>query len=468
MAPTTPPSTAAIKVILDSISDGVFTVDHGFHITSFNKAAEKITGYSRKEATGKHCWEIFGSNMCNADCALKRTMREGRSCVSNATHITTAQGSKTPISLSTSLLKDEGGNILGGVETFRDTSEIEELRQELAGTVSIGRMVSRNPAMKQIFTILQQLAQSDTTALIEGETGTGKELLCRAIHTSSPRKNKKFVAINCGALPDTLLESELFGYKAGAFTGATTDKQGLFASAGDGTILLDEIGDTSPAFQVKLLRLLEEKEYQPLGSVDTISTTARIIAATNKNLTNMVATGAFRQDLYYRINVFHLKVPPLRQRPEDIPLLVERFIDKMNSIKDCNIQGIASDALALLMSHDYPGNIRELENIIEHAFVVCRKGTIGKSHLPPGLFQKTPHSAPSLPSFEEPTNLGAVVHSTERQIIIETLEQNNYSRKATAQKLGMHKTTLYRKMKKLDIKLPEQDGRCNIAARTKS
>ena len=182
----------------------------------------------------------------------------------------------------------------------------------------------------------------------------------------------------------------------------------------------------------------------------------------------MVATGAFRQDLYYRINVFHLKVPPLRQRPEDIPLLVERFIDKMNSIKDCNIQGIASDALALLMSHDYPGNIRELENIIEHAFVVCRKGTIGKSHLPPGLFQKTPHSAPSLPSFEEPTNLGAVVHSTERQIIIETLEQNNYSRKATAQKLGMHKTTLYRKMKKLDIKLPEQDGRCNIAARTKS
>lgn len=463
MPPTSPPSTAAVKVILDSISDGVFTVDHGFRITSFNKAAEKITGFTREEAFGKHCWEIFGSNMCNADCALKKTMREGRSCMSNTTHITTAQGNTIPISLSTSLLKDEDGNILGGVETFRDTSEIEELRQELAGTVSIGRMVSRNPAMKQIFIILQQLAQSDTTALIEGETGTGKELLCRAIHTSSPRKNKKFVAINCGALPDTLLESELFGYKAGAFTGANTDKQGLFASAGDGTILLDEIGDTSPAFQVKLLRLLEEKEYQPLGSVDTITTTARIIAATNKNLADMVTSGAFRQDLYYRINVFHLKVPPLRQRPEDIPLLVERFIAKMNSIKDCNIQGIAPDALALLMSHNYPGNIRELENIIEHAFVVCRRGTIGKSHLPPELFEESPRSAPPSTSREEPTNLEEVVHSTERQVIIETLEQNKYSRKATAQKLGMHKTTLYRKMKKLGIKLPEQDGRSNIA-----
>lgn len=446
-------------VILDSISDGVFTVDHEFRITYFNKAAEEITGFSREKAIGKYCRDIFRATMCTGDCALKKTMTEGRTLLNSLTHITDRHGKIIPISLSTSLLKDHSGKILGGVETFRDRSVVEGLRQELAGAVQVGSMLTRNKEMKQILSLLENLGNSDTTVLIEGETGTGKELLAHAIHTSSTRKNKKFVAINCGALPDTLLESELFGYKAGAFTGANRDKQGLFASAGNGTILLDEIGDTSPAFQVKLLRLIEEKAYQPLGSVNTFTTEARIIAATNRNLKEMVAEGSFRQDLFYRINVVHLKLPPLRRRKEDIPLLVERFISKMNAIKDCDIEDIAPDTLSALMSYDYPGNIRELENIIEHAFVVSRKGTIETSHLPPNLLGQGSISATPKQAFDDKSGLTTVMDSTERRIILDTLEQTHFNRTAAARKLGMHKSTLYRKMKKLHITLPDADGR---------
>ncbi len=453
------PSEEVTRIILDSISDGVFTIDHDFRITSFNRAAEEITGFSRAQAIGRFCRDVFKSKMCAGDCALKKTMAEGRPIVNSSTHITNAKGKRIPISLCTSLLQEVSGKNLGGVETFRDMTVVEELKKELSGTVKIGRMLSRNQEVKKIFAILKQLSTSDSTVLIEGETGTGKELFARAIHTNSTRKNKKFVAINCGALPDTLLESELFGYKAGAFTGAVREKQGLFASAGSGTILLDEIGDTTPAFQVKLLRLLEEKEFQPLGSVKTISTEARIIAATHRNLEEMVNNGTFRQDLYYRINVVHLKLPPLRQRTEDIPLLVDGFISKMNTIKDCDIDGIAPDALTLLMSHNYPGNIRELENIIEHAFVLCRKGTINKVHLPQNLLRR--HSSPIEAKTIENVYNGSLppVRAAEREVIIETLINNGFNRKIAAQKLGMHKSTLYRKIHKLSIELPSIDGR---------
>ncbi len=446
-------------VILDSISDGVFTVDHDFRITYFNKAAEEITGFSREEALGKYCHDIFRANMCAGDCALKKTMTEGRTLLNSLTHITDSRGHIIPISLSTSLLKDQSGTVLGGVETFRDRSVVEGLRQELAGAVQIGSMLTRNKEMKQILSLLENLGNSDTTVLIEGETGTGKELLAHAIHANSTRKNKKFVAINCGALPDTLLESELFGYKAGAFTGANKDKQGLFASAGNGTILLDELGDTSPAFQVKLLRLLEDKTYQPLGSVNTCTTEARIIAATNRNLKAMVAEGSFRQDLFYRINVVHLKLPPLRRRTEDIPLLVECFISKMNAIKDCDIEDITPDTLAALMAYDYPGNIRELENIIEHAFVVCRKGTIEPSHLPPNLLGQHHASPIKEQSSEDNRSLTSAMDSTERNIIINALKKAHLNRTVAARQLGMHKATLYRKVKKLHITLPAKDGR---------
>ena len=354
------------ETILESISDGVFTVDLHWRIMSFNRAAEKITGISREEAIGRFCWEVFRSNMCEGACALRRTMEEEKSFVNSSTYIVNSKKKQIPITVSTSLLVNEKDEILGGVETFRDYSLVEELRREISGTFEFGSMVSRSKAMQKLFKILDQVAQSDSSVLIQGETGTGKELMSRAIHNLSNRKNEPFVAVNCGALPDTLLESELFGYKAGAFTDARKDKPGMFDAASGGTILLDEIGDTSSAFQVKLLRVLEEKEFQPLGSTEKVKTNSRIIAATHRNLTDMINENRFRKDLFYRINIVNLKLPPLRERIEDIPLLMERFISKMNSIKGKSLSGVDTGAMNLLLAHDYPGNIRELENIIEH------------------------------------------------------------------------------------------------------
>jgi PAS domain S-box-containing protein len=452
-------TSSATEIILESISDGVFTVDQEWHIMSFNRAAEEVTGIPREEAIGRYCWEIFRSNMCQKDCALKKTMKEGEAFVNSSTSIINNEGQRVPISVSTSLLKDVSGKILGGVETFRDRSVIEQLRRELSGSAKMGDMVSRCSEMKKIFSILTQVAESDSTVLIEGETGTGKEILARAIHSKSGRKDSSFVAINCGALPDTLLESELFGYKAGAFTGANHDKPGLFASAKNGTILLDEIGDTSPAFQVKLLRLLEEKEFQPLGSVNTIKTNARIVAATNRNLSEMMQSENFRQDLFYRINIVHINLPPLRHRMEDIQPLIEHFILKMNTLKGCRISGITPEASAILMAHDYPGNIRELENIIEHCFVLCSEGNIDIEHLPSHLTTITvpTHTKKLVPHPE--FSLQSAIHLTEKEIIERTLRENNFNRKATALQLGMHKSTLFRKIKKLKINLPDTDGR---------
>ncbi len=442
----------ATEIILESISDGVFTVDRHWRIMSFNRAAEAVTGVSREEAVGKFCWEVFRSNMCESDCALKRTMELGIPCVSTSTHIISSSQKKIPILASTSLLKDQKDAILGGVEIFRDLSLVEELRKELDSRGQIGDMVSRSPVMQKLFAILPQVAESNSTVLIQGETGTGKELLARAIHDLSPNKKKPFVAVNCGALPDSLLESELFGYKAGAFTNATKDKPGLFASAKGGTILLDEIGDVSPAFQVRLLRILEEGEYKPLGAVKTEQANVRVIAATNRDLASMVQQGEFRRDLYYRINVIQLRLPPLRERKEDIPLLIERFIARLNTKRNRAIAGIDRESLAVFMGHDYPGNIRELENIIEHAFVLCPNSLISRDHLPTDLLQE--------PALEQKTgNLEDILQRAEAKAIQEALKRNNYNRLAAAGDLDLHKSTLFRKIKKLGLSLPDLDGR---------
>jgi PAS domain S-box-containing protein len=443
----------ANEIILESISEGVFTVDHNWRIMTFNRAAEEITGTPRADAIGRYCWEVFRSNMCEGACALKRTMKEGKSFVSSATYIINSRQQKVPITVSTSPLKDEDGKVLGGVETFRDHSLVEELRRELSGSFSVGDMVSRSKAMKKIFNILPQVAESDSTVLVEGDTGTGKELMAKALHELSWRKNEPFVAINCGALPDTLLESELFGYKAGAFTNADKDKPGLFQAAGKGTILLDEIGDTSGAFQVRLLRVLEEREFQPLGGIEKIKTDIRILAATNRDLAAMVEKGEFRRDLFYRINVIRLHLPPLRERMEDVPLLVERFIKKMNDLRGREVTRVDNEAMALLLEHDYPGNIRELENIIEHAFVLCREGEIGVAHLPTYLLRQKHELVVEMPIMA--TNL----RQTEEESILQALRLHGYNRLAAAEALGIHKSTLFRKLKKYNIPLPEVDGR---------
>jgi PAS domain S-box-containing protein len=440
------------EIILESISDGVFTVDHEWRITSFNRAAEEITGIPREHAAGKYCWEIFRSNMCEKDCALRRTMKQGKPFIDTSTYILTERGQRVPVVVSTSLLKEMDGRILGGVETFRDMSVVEELRKKLEARFQVGDIISCHPAMHKIFRILPQVAESDSTVLVHGETGTGKELLARAIHDLSPRRKKPFIAVNCGALPDTLLESELFGYRKGAFTNAVKDKPGYFATAEGGTILLDEIGDLSPAFQVRLLRVLQDRTYQPLGATEPNQANVRVIAATNRNLAGLVEKGAFRQDLFYRINVVRLDLPPLRTRKEDIPLLVKHFIGRLNRLRARAVSGITQEALSLLMFHDYPGNIRELENILEHAFVLCPEGKIRVRCLPEYL-------RASITQPVAPRSMNIALQSTEARLIMDALEHNRFNRLSAARELGIHKSTLFRKMKALGLKPLRRAGR---------
>jgi len=441
-----------VAPIFDSIADGVFTVDKGWRITSFNKAAEEITGITRKEAVGKPCCDVFRASICESECALRQTMKTGKSIVNKTVFIINAEGDKVPISISTALLKDKKGGLIGGVETFRDLSLVEELRKELKGQYTFSDIISKNHRMRRLFDILPEVAVSNSTVLIEGESGTGKELFARAIHHLSPRKKKPFVTVNCGALPDTLLESELFGYRAGAFTDAKKDKPGRFALAEGGTIFLDEIGDMSPALQVRLLRVLQERTFEPLGGTEPIKADVRVITATNKPLTELVQGGTFRHDLYYRINVVRIVLPPLRERKEDIPLLIEHFIEHFNRLREKEIAGVSPKVMAILAGYDYPGNVRELENIIEHAFVLCQGRIIEPKHLPENL-------RPAGLAGIGPIGSAATLKEMEKQLIIDALKRNRWNRLAAAKELGIHKSTLFRKIVSLDIELPEIDGR---------
>ena len=429
------------EIILDSIADGVFTVDREWRITSFNRAAEEITGILKEEAIGQRCCDVFHASICETSCALNETFETNRPVVNRTAYIIDADGVRVPISISTAVLRDKKGDAIGGVETFRDLSAIEELIRELEKKYSFHDIISKNSEMLQLFDILPSIAQSDSTVLIEGESGTGKELIARALHNLSHRKDKPFVAVNCGALPDTLLESELFGYKAGAFTDARKDKPGRFAMAESGTIFLDEIADISPALQVRLLRVIQERTYEPLGATESVQADIRVVTATNRNLEELVKSGKFREDLYYRINVIRIKLPPLRERKEDIPLLVDHFIRRFNNLNKKLIADISPSAMTVLINYDYPGNIRELENIIEHAFVLCRGTVIDIENLPENVRPKEGRSLVRLTSMDD----------LEVAFITEALRRNNFNRKKTAQELGMHKTTLWRKMKKMGI-----------------
>jgi PAS domain S-box-containing protein len=443
------------EAILESISDGVFTVDMEWYITSFNRAAEEITGVSRREAIGRRCSEVFRSSMCGADCALQQTLKTGKPVIGKSGYIISADGDRIPISVSTAVLKDTDGRLIGGAETFRDLSDVEALRRELEGKYRIGDLVSRSPLMQKIFEILPAIAASPSTVLILGETGTGKELVARTIHELSPVCNGPFVAVNCSALPDTLLESELFGYKAGAFTGANKEKPGRFALARGGTLFLDEIGEISPALQVKLLRVLQERTYEPLGATRSETTDARIIAATNKDLTELTRKGVFREDLYYRVNVIRVELPPLRRRKEDIPLLAEQFVERFNRLQGKSVGGIGAEALSLIMAHHWPGNVRELKNVIERSFIMCSEGLIGIEHLPDEM------KANCAPAGMD-SDVRSFHNFIDIQSIRNALERNGYNRLSAAKELGIHKTTLFRRMKRLGILLPEQDGRSRL------
>ena len=445
------------QIILDSIADGVFTVDSDSEITSFNRAAEEITGIKKEEALGRHCWEVFKASICESRCSLRHTMQTGRPIVNQSIFIVNSEGDRIPVSISTAILKEKDGSVIGGAETFRDLSVVEELRKELSGRHSFLDIISKNKEMQRLFGMLELVSESDTTILLEGESGTGKELFAKAIHTLSHRKKGAIITINCGSLPDTLLESELFGYKAGAFTDAKKDKPGRLALAEGGTLFLDEIGDISPALQVRLLRVLQDRIYEPLGSTKSQKADVRIVAATNKNLESLVKEKKFRQDVYYRINVVKVVLPPLRKRKEDIPLLTEHFIRKFNRLSGKDIQGLSPDVLPVLMSHDFPGNIRELENIIEYATVVCRDNLIGIEHLPDYLRPSLSDMETGIPAEHREKDLSW--DDLERSHLYEALRKNNWNRAATATQIGIHPTTLWRKIKRLNLETPKQDGR---------
>ena len=422
------------ELIFQSISEGVFTVDENRIITAFNKAAEQITGFGAREAVGKHCFDIFRTELCHTRCPLKDTLQHHDKVEDARVSILTKEGLELPIGVSTEVLRDGGGRVVGAVEFFQDLSHIEDLHRCLAEKKTLEDIVSVNHQMKELVRLLPDVAKSECNVLIEGPSGSGKELLAQVIHNLSPRKYGPYIKINCAALPATLLESELFGYEKGAFTDAKRDKPGKFCLANGGTLLLDEISEMEPPLQVKLLRVLNNGEYQPLGSTKTMHADARILAATNADLEACIAAGTFREDLYFRINVVGLRIPPLRERPADIPILVDHFVKQFRRKTRKPIRRVAPETLAMLRRYAFPGNVRELENAVEHAFVMCHGEEILPQHLPAAIGREG--AAVARVTSEK---------QSEREEILEALSRHHGNRSKAARELGIHRTTLWRK-----------------------
>jgi PAS domain S-box-containing protein len=443
--PGSPGEEFQISTILESIADGVFTIDAEWRVRSFNRAAERITGTPRRRAMGQKCFDVFHANICQTACALKRTLETGREIIDLPVNILNERGETVPISISTAVIRDKRGKIIGGAETFRDLSAIETLRRELSKQYAVGDIVSKNASLQRILSLLPSIAESHSTVLIQGPSGSGKELLARAIHSLSLRKTGPYVVVSCAALPDTLLESELFGYVKGAFTDAKRDKPGRFALAEKGTLFLDEIGDISPALQVKLLRFLQEREYEPLGATRTVRADVRVIAATNKNLAQQVEAGSFREDLYYRVNVVKIELPPLCRRREDISPLVEHFLQRFSLKTNKWVASVSPEVMDLFLHYSFPGNIRELENALEHAFVLCQETQIQLEHLPEEMVAR----AKEKKNLESAT--GTPLEVAEREALQRALEGVGGNRKRAAESLGVSYVTLWRKMKKLHL-----------------
>ncbi len=443
------------RSILESISDGVFTVDLDWRITYLNRSAGEMIQIRREDAIGRLCCDVFRSSLCEGACALRKTLEQRKPIVDLSCFIINNKGQRIPVSISTAVLRNEKGEIIGGAETFRNLSDIEALKQKINRAGRMGDFVSHSVSMQKIFSQLEAVAQTGSTVLITGETGSGKELLARTIHANSPRRNKPFIAINCGAFPETLLESELFGYKKGAFTGADRDKPGRFALAEGGTLFLDEIGEISPAMQVRLLRVLQERSYEPLGAVGTVRTNVRIICATHRDLAALVEKGTFRQDLFYRINVILLELPPLRKRREDIPFLIETFIARFNLLMNRRISGVSSSALKALCRFGWPGNIRELENAIERSMVFCKGNMIELEDLPEELTK----GGFSASSCANASSMEETVRTSEIQAIQAALAKCGGNRRKAAELLEIHPSTFYRKLKNLQLELRVPDGR---------
>lgn len=439
-----------IELLFNSTSDGVFAVNDQMQIIAFNRTAEQILGISKDEAMGKPCHEVLRANICHECCALKYAIQHEQPVVNLAVELRDQKGRRIPVTISSSALKDPKGKVIGGVETFRNMNWVRNMVRETEHHHPFADIVTNDPQMQHLFEILPTIASSESCILVYGETGTGKNLIAKAVHSLSSRQKGPLITVNCAALPETLLESEIFGYRAGAFTGATRDRKGRIAAAEGGTLFLDEIGDMPMSMQVKLLRFLQDHIYERLGDDRAIHANVRVVAATNRNLPQLVEEGKFRRDLYYRINVLNLELPPLRERKRDIPLLVQAFLDRLSKKRSKQLAGISDPALQILLAHDFPGNIRELENIIEHAFVLCPGPEIEPEHLPGHL---------NLDATERRAPLSSGFADLESGFLLDALERNHWNRQLTANELGIHKTTLLRRIRRLGLKLPKIDGR---------
>ena len=436
-----------LELILDNLDIGILTVDHGNHVTFFNKMAEKITGYSRAETIGRNCSKILGNDFCNELIWNDNGYALEQAEYISEREIVTKQGGVIPIHLNFMVIRNEEDRIVGGLTTITDLSLKYHFKSVINERYTFYDMVGKDPAMRKIFGIVPVVAASDATILIEGPTGTGKDLLAKIIHNLSPREKKPFVKVNCASLPDTLLESEMFGYSKGAFTGAERDKPGRFNEANGGTIFLDEIGDMPLSLQAKLLRVLEDKEFYPLGSRKTSKVDVRIISATNQKLKELVERKRFREDLYYRLNVMSLELPPLNERKGDLPLLISHILKRLCAIRKTGVTRVGEEAMQILLNHEYPGNIRELENILEHALIICQGDVIEQKHLPISLIKNTKkHKVLKNFNRKKPDQ-----DIDEKETILSMLDKFDWNKRKTARAMNIDRTTLWRKMKKYEI-----------------
>lgn len=431
-------------VILNSIAEGVITVDKEFKITFINVAAEKLTGFKRDEVIGQFCKGVFKSEFCFSNCPIAQVLKNDKSVFDLDTFINCSNSQPIPIRLNAAVLKDENDIPTGGVITFRDISLFKQVEDMIKAESQFHGIVGKNKTMKEIYQLVMEISDSDAHVLIMGETGTGKELIANAIQATSKRKKENFVKINCSVIPHNLLASELFGHAKGAFTDAKSDRIGRFELANNGTIFLDEIAEMPLQMQTQILRVIQEGTFERLGESATRKTDVRIIAATNMNLENAISSGKFREDLFYRLSVLPIEVPPLRKRKDDIPLLIDYFIRKFSFVYKKKILGIDENALDLLINWQWPGNIRELENSIEYAVIKSRGETHINSHNLPLRIKEKVFNGKS-----ENKNLQTIEHNSAN--IIELLNSHKWNKTKVAEILGVDRTTLWRKLKSLGI-----------------
>ncbi|MFH1139238.1 MAG: sigma 54-interacting transcriptional regulator [Pseudomonadota bacterium] len=434
---------AEYQTLFENLAEGVFTVNFHMRITSFNRRAHELTGFKPPDVLGRFCWEIFQSDLCQGGCPLRVSMETEKPGIDQDVRIINKDGHPLSILVNTSVIKDSRGKVVGAVETLRPLNSSGLRKTEDQAGTSEDAIIGQTPYITSILDSLPDIAESETSVVIEGESGTGKELIAKAIHRLSRRADGPFVGVNTSALAETLLESELFGHEKGAFTGAASSKAGRFELARGGTLFLDEIAEIKPSIQVKLLRVLEERQFERVGGARPITMDCRIICATNRTLTEEVRAGRFRTDLFYRLRTVPLTLPPLRDRIDDLPLLVDHFIHKMNAKYGKRVRGIDPKVLSWFRRYNWPGNIRELQRTLEYAFVFIKGPIITAKVLPPReeMAELTPTPAPPVsPSWEE-----------ERNTIQKALDKAGGRRQEAAKMLGLSRSSLWRKMKEYGL-----------------